>query len=1610
MEDIDKNTEELELIKSNEAQDAVANDMDGATDQAEQTNPLLAGLEVEDASSSSQEDSSTASEADANADTEANAKGTDADAEDKSAATASNDEDGQTVATINLSADDESEDNQETKSLLELADDVDVMSLSDLEVQRFPTREENHDGFRLQRVDVYNWGSFNNNVKSVYFGGQNVLMTGDNGAGKSSIIDAMTVLLYDVKKVVFNQAAGAEKGERNLASYVLGYYKNDNSSGVKTELGLRSRQNAVLSIIMASFYNRKLDEHVVLIQCLVMLKQKSTPDRYYFIGNQDFNLQKDILPVKDVRELGQKLRAIGAVNYKSFTDYYAQMQRLFGIEGTKVLDLFYKTISMKSISNISDFVRKQMLEDFNGDELVEQMVDRFNDLDASYKSVEEARKQVEALEPIVIKGEEYKTVQTRIGYLEQCSNNIQPYLYKRKSELLKVDIDKNEARLNELNAELTRTRESLDGVNLKIVSISDEIAANGGDRTKILEQNILNAKRERDRVFSNYVQHANMLRNIELDPVEDERSFTSLYPKLETMKETYKSSIENYDDNVANNIGLMKDAQSKRDEVKAELDSLRDRKNNIPLNSINLRQSIADYVGCKEEELPFAGELMQVRAEEKRTWEFAIEKVLHGFATSMLVPEEHYSRVVSFVNNNDLGMRLVFFRIKDNEFTNNQFSNNLGSQLSNFNRPKITSACLPRKVEIKNDPTFHGFIKDYLERNFNYVCTEDEAEYRQERMALTPSGLSKKGGRNEKDDRKSRKGNNYVLGWSNEEKINMCLSEYQKYSSEVARLEEAIKNLRRGRDTSNNRLLVLSKLLDIKQFTTIDYKFHDKEIEKLNEELEEVKRSSDILSTLHKRRDMLYQDRKVLEERRDNYTREQGTLDGRNQDLLREYHHAEELSQVIESLTPDLISAIERLVQSEMTRNRIVELTYDRVDRLISDIGRRLKEEIDTKRAEQSRMAQELVNLQSNFTQTFVVAGRNLDASRAQAWEDFKTFLDKLQQDDLPRFVSAFKDKLNRETIDQLGTLNASLLAQSRKIRDRIAELNVIMKEVNFNENSYIQMVANESIDQEIKQFRLDLKDCTSNILDSEWTLEDADRRFHEVKKLIDRFKGEVNGADIDGRWRRKVTDVKMWFEFSASEHSREDDSQVDYYEDSGGKSGGQKEKLAYTVLASSLAYQYQSKARRLGYNVVANEIDNADATDTVSLDEAQAQNGEVSETEMSGQINYSPIDRSYRFVIIDEAFGRGSPQSVDYALTLFGKFNLQLLIATPMQKLDIIEKFVNHVAFVYRDEASHESTVINYGLHDYILKRRLKEQIARAPLMAGRVHDNSDSVAALSSEKAQQLYDKLDKQILEQQDNYSGPRAQVVAEPKKKPKSRLDTQAGVVVGYSQDEAEAKLNQSNDEKYSSLIDAINEQNADKDATAEGYGKTHMVSGGAATEKGDGDEQDSSDIKLEGKANEAQSEVQDDGVDRDKIAQDYSLKDENGNYIDAKTYTSKLQEERKKQEEQRTQEALSKLDFLEDFFASAEDEAEAQTEDSIDYAQGDDGSIMAEESDLMTALKESSDVDESPFNLEPQSAPKSKSKKKSQEDEEPQYSHSLDDLLVMEDDDEEDDIL
>ncbi|MDZ7939082.1 MAG: hypothetical protein U5M53_12710 [Rhodoferax sp.] len=81
--------------------------------------------------------------------------------------------------------------------------------------------------------------------------------------------------------------------------------------------------------------------------------------------------------------------------------------------------------------------------------------------------------------------------------------------------------------------------------------------------------------------------------------------------------------------------------------------SLRGRRSNIDARQIGIRMALCQALGVPEDRMPFAGELIEVRDSE-RDWEGAIERLMHNFGLSLLVPEALYARVAERVDETPL--------------------------------------------------------------------------------------------------------------------------------------------------------------------------------------------------------------------------------------------------------------------------------------------------------------------------------------------------------------------------------------------------------------------------------------------------------------------------------------------------------------------------------------------------------------------------------------------------------------------------------------------------------------------------------------------------------------------------------------------------------------------------------------------------------------------------------------------------------------------------------------------------------------------------------------------------------------------------------------------
>src|SRR6266699_80447 len=149
-------------------------------------------------------------------------------------------------------------------------------------------------GFRLDRLEVYNWGTFDQRVWTFQADGRNGLLTGDIGSGKSTIVDAITTLLLPANRISYNKAAGAETRERNLRSYVLGYYKSERSEITGSSRPVPLRDASSYSVILGVFANRGYDACVTIAQVFWTRDgNQGQPDRFFVTADREMSVIGD---------------------------------------------------------------------------------------------------------------------------------------------------------------------------------------------------------------------------------------------------------------------------------------------------------------------------------------------------------------------------------------------------------------------------------------------------------------------------------------------------------------------------------------------------------------------------------------------------------------------------------------------------------------------------------------------------------------------------------------------------------------------------------------------------------------------------------------------------------------------------------------------------------------------------------------------------------------------------------------------------------------------------------------------------------------------------------------------------------------------------------------------------------------------------------------------------------------------------------------------------------------------------------------------------------------------------------------------------------------------
>ncbi len=660
--------------------------------------------------------------------------------------------------------------------------------------------------FRMSRLQVFNWGTFSG-LHDIPLAERGFLFVGPSGSGKSTLLDAVATLLVPPRWLDYNAAAreGERSGrDRNLVTYVRGAWaeRTDETSG---EIATRFLRPGTTWSALALTYRTPSGQIVVLVQVFwIRGASTGTADvrRHYLIFERAFDLREleDFSASNfDVRRLRQSFPEAFATD--EFSAYRERFCRLLGIESELALRLLHKTQSAKNLGDLNAFLREFMLDRPETFAAAERLVAEFGELNAAHQAVVTARQQVETLAPARERHELRRGLLARRRELQELQGAVEVYRETRRLGLLTERLADLETRVEGLAGEVARRQGILENEQARLRDLEERYRALGGDLTAGWEAEKRELESRRAELLHRRSQAEAACARLGWALPDTPQGFAELVGEARRELEARARGREAGRRALVDLCLRKADAEKERDQAARELQALRRQPSNIPADMLDLRRDVAAALGLAEQALPFAGELLEVKPEEA-AWRGAVERVLRGFALSLLVDERYCPALAQHVNAAHLGGRLVYYRT--------------GRPEPSQTRPPAPDS-LVLKLNVKPGP-HAAWLEAQLRQHFDYACVESVQAFRAADRALTREGQVKHSrARHEKDDRRPvNDPRHWVLGFDNREKRALFERQAREAAERVARLEEEIRALTAREEEGDARALQCQLLVNIR--------------------------------------------------------------------------------------------------------------------------------------------------------------------------------------------------------------------------------------------------------------------------------------------------------------------------------------------------------------------------------------------------------------------------------------------------------------------------------------------------------------------------------------------------------------------------------------------------------------------------------------------------------------------------------------------------------------------------------------------------------------------------------------------------------------------------
>lgn len=1116
-------------------------------------------------------------------------------------------------------------------------------------------------GFRLQYLEVFNWGTFDEHIHSIKPYGDTSLLTGANGSGKTTFIDALLTLIVPEKKYRFyNQSSGSEKkGDRTEDSYVMGGYGmiNSDATGATKTLYLRENKEEAYSILLANFAN-EAEQAVTLFQVRYFVN--GDMKKIFGVAHKSLHIEDDFKPF-DLgnawkRRIDQQYNKGSRKQVEWFdaaSKYALRMVDALGMQSIQALQLFNQTVGIKVLGNLDDFIRTHMLEPRNMEEQFQELKKHLTTLLDAQRNIEKAEEQIRLLEPV---GEHHKNfflLQEEITKLKQDLDTAAIWNSFTKDQLLSQALQERRQQTQVLQKDIAAAKVNLDELMEKERVTRNQMEQNkAGQRLQQLEKDIQELEKRRVAMEDNLQEFSNWCTTLNLkeDDIADEATYQRILKEVNraSLKLETEQRLNEEDEYGAKRI--KERADSEKEGLEKEIEMLHQSKNNIPAHLIHMRREMCNNLKIDVNEILFAGELAQVRMDELE-WQPALEKLLHSFSLRLLVPDKHYKKVTSYVNNNTLRTRLVYYHVKDKALELYPDDNTVY-----------------HKLEFHPEHKLSAWVQQQIIQQYSYVCVNDERALQRYDMAITVGGLTKNRDRHEKDDRPgTTDASRYVMGWNNEKKKEALIEKRNKLNDAILSSTEILQTCKNRAARLQKQFYAIGRLKEHKGFDEINLAKIQKNIRKAEEQIASLREENKELDALKEQLSDIEQQKKENQDEQTMLIRNEALEQRTIADMEQEQQGIQHLLQHITAADKD-----ELLRFQQHHSNELGNVTLENINTVYKSL--REAKEANLKRADDashkeevqlSRSINRLKNPSPELLQKFPdwisdVHALSDDAAHAN---EYIEWLDKLSNENLPKYKKNFENFINVTITYKIGGLNEEMEKWERDISNTIQKLNQSLSAINFNRlpDTYIQLGRKPaSAGTEVKEFRNRLIEALPQ--DANWQQSSFEEKAQHFRLKVQPL---IAALDESEAYRNRVMDARNWFEFWADERFRATNETKKTYRQMGQLSGGEKAQLTYTILCSAIAYQFG--ITREGKN-----------------------------------------SKSLRFIAVDESFSNQDEEKATYLMELCKQLHLQLLVVTPSDKIAIVQNYIAHVHLVQRVNNRHS---VLYNMTVKELQEKIEEK-----------------------------------------------------------------------------------------------------------------------------------------------------------------------------------------------------------------------------------------------------------------------------------------------------------